>query len=90
EIAGRDGALRLRAPRFGGYGPVTAAASPGGPVLLGRSAEGRVQLRAGEATAVRSRGPVALDGAALHVDAADGRPVVVAFGPDATPWLWRP
>ncbi|QWQ45577.1 PIG-L family deacetylase [Streptomyces sp. YPW6] len=87
-VAVRAGAAP--APRFGGYGPVTAAASPGGPVLLGRSAEGRVQLRSAGATAVRSRGPVALDGAALHVGAADGRPVVVAFGPDATPWLWRP
>ncbi|PSK70584.1 PIG-L family deacetylase [Streptomyces sp. CS149] len=78
------------APRFGGYGPVTAAASPGGPVLLGRSAEGRIQVRTAGATAVRSRGPVALDGAALHLGAADGRPVVVGFGPDAAPWTWRP
>ncbi|MFD4128246.1 PIG-L family deacetylase [Streptomyces globisporus] len=78
------------APRFGGYGPVTAAASPAGPVLLGRSAEGRILIRTAEGTAVRSRGPVALDGAALHLDAPDGRPVVVGFGPDAAPWVWRP
>lgn len=61
------------APRFGGYGPVTAAPSPDGPVLLGRSAEGRIQLRTASGTAVRSRGPVALDGAALHLGAAGGR-----------------
>ncbi|MEV7903162.1 PIG-L family deacetylase [Streptomyces anulatus] len=78
------------APRFGGYGPVTAAASPGGPVLLGRSAEGRIQLRTAEGTAVRSRGPFALDGVALHLGAVGGRPVVVGFGPDAAPWVWRP
>ncbi|MBK3558244.1 PIG-L family deacetylase [Streptomyces sp. MBT56] len=78
------------APRFGGYGPVTAAASPAGPVLLGRTAEGRIRIRTAEGTAVRSRGPVALDGAALHLDAPDGRPVVVGFGPDAAPWVWRP
>ncbi|MET8602761.1 PIG-L family deacetylase [Streptomyces rubiginosohelvolus] len=87
-VAVRAGAAP--APRFGGYGPVTAAASPAGPVLLGRSAEGRIRIRTAEATAVRSRGPVALDGAALHLGAADGRPVVVGFGPDAAPWLWRP
>ncbi|MFF2863539.1 PIG-L family deacetylase [Streptomyces rubiginosohelvolus] len=87
-VAVRAGAAP--APRFGGYGPVTAAASPAGPVLLGRSAEGRIQLRTAEATAVRPRGPVALDGAALHLGAADGRPVVVGLGPDAAPWLWRP
>ncbi|MGW0646379.1 MULTISPECIES: PIG-L family deacetylase [unclassified Streptomyces] len=78
------------APRFEGYGPVTTAASPAGPVLLGRTAEGRIQLRTAEGAVVRSRGPVALDGAALHVDAADGRPVVVGLGPDAAPWAWRP
>ncbi|MDQ0986358.1 LmbE family N-acetylglucosaminyl deacetylase [Streptomyces sp. V2I9] len=77
------------APRFGGYGPVTAAATPGGPVLLGRTPEGRVRLRTAGSTAVRSRGPVALDGVALHVG-GDGRPVVVGFGADAAPWVWRP
>ncbi|MFD8827796.1 PIG-L family deacetylase [Streptomyces sp. NPDC059605] len=77
------------APRFGGYGPVTAAAAPGGPVLLGRTTEGRIRLRTAAGSAVRSRGPVALDGTALHVG-ADGRPVVVGFGADAAPWVWRP
>ncbi|MFH9119744.1 PIG-L family deacetylase [Streptomyces globisporus] len=87
-VAVRAGAAP--APRFGGYGPVTAAASPAGPVLLGRSAEGRIRIRTAEGTAVRSRGPVALEGAALHLGAPDGRPVVVGFGPDAAPWVWRP
>ncbi|MGW9454898.1 PIG-L family deacetylase [Streptomyces globisporus] len=87
-VAVRAGAAP--APRFGGYGPVTAAASPAGPVLLGRSAEGRIRIRTAEGTAVRSRGPLALDGAALHLGAPDGRPVVVGFGPDAAPWVWRP
>ncbi len=77
------------APRFGGYGPVTAAAAPGGPVLLGRTPEGRIRLRTAGGSAVRSRGPVALDGAALHVG-TDGRPVVVGVGTDAAPWAWRP
>ncbi len=77
------------APRFGGYGPVTAAAAPGGPVLLGRTPEGRIRLRTAGGSAVRSRGPVALDGAALHVG-ADGQPVVVGVGTDAAPWAWRP
>ncbi|PWS46127.1 hypothetical protein DKT74_07730, partial [Streptomyces sp. ZEA17I] len=60
-----------------------------GPVLLGRTAEGALRLRTAGATAVRSQGPVALDGAALHLG-ADGAPVVVGFGPDAAPWIWRP
>ncbi|SCK29455.1 GlcNAc-PI de-N-acetylase [Streptomyces sp. AmelKG-D3] len=77
------------APGFEGYGPVAAAATPRGPVLLGRTAEGALRLRTAGATAVRSQGPVALDGAALHLG-ADGAPVVVGFGPDAAPWIWRP
>ncbi|MFD9503255.1 PIG-L family deacetylase [Streptomyces sp. NPDC060035] len=76
-------------PGFDGYGPVTAAASPRGPVLLGRTAKGRVQLRTAEALFVRSRGVVALDGAALHLG-EDGRPTVAGLGTDALPWLWRP
>lgn len=87
-VAVRAGAAP--APRFGGYGPVTAVASAAGPVLLGRSADGRIQVRTAEGAAVQSRGPVALDGAALHLGAADGRPVVVGLGPDAAPWVWRP
>ncbi|MEW1627527.1 PIG-L family deacetylase [Streptomyces sp. NPDC089173] len=77
------------APRFDGYGPVAAASFAGGPVLLGRGADGALHLRTAKATAVRSRGPVALDGPALHL-AAGGAPAVVGFGPDAVPWIWRP
>lgn len=73
------------APRFGGYGPVTAAASPGGPVLLGRSAEGRIQLRTAGGIAVRSRGPCALDGVALHLGAGAGGPPSWGSGPTPRP-----
>ncbi|MEI7034173.1 PIG-L family deacetylase [Streptomyces pratensis] len=81
---------RAPVPRFDGYGPVAAASSPRGPVLLGRTADGRSQLRTADGTAVRSQGPAALDGVALHLGAPDGEPVVVGFGPDAAPWVWRP
>ncbi|WP_328911478.1 PIG-L family deacetylase [Streptomyces sp. NBC_00234] len=84
----RRGAVVERSD-FDGYGPVTAAASPLGPVLLGRTAGGLVQLRTGRGLHVRDQGPAALDGAALHLG-ADGRPAVVGLGPDALPWIWRP
>ncbi|MFJ9621304.1 hypothetical protein [Streptomyces sp. NPDC101181] len=81
---------RADAPRFGGYGPVAAASSSGDPVPLGGSAEGRVLLRTAEGTAVRSRGPVALDGTALHLGGPHARPTAVGLGPDAAPWVRRP
>ncbi|MFH9492515.1 PIG-L family deacetylase [Streptomyces halstedii] len=81
------GATDLRG--FDGYGPVTAAASPQGPVLLGRTAKGLVQLRTGADRSVRDQGPVATSGTALHIG-GDGRAVAVGLGPDARPWLWRP
>ncbi|MFS0696578.1 PIG-L family deacetylase [Streptomyces nitrosporeus] len=74
---------------FDGYGPVTAAASPLGPVLLGRTADGLIQLRTPRAHHVRADGPVALDGTALHLG-PDGLPAAVGLGVDALPWLWRP
>lgn len=74
---------------FDGYGPVSVADSPLGPVLLGRTEEGRIQLRTSERLSARVGGPVALDGPALYV-AGLGRPAVVGLGPDAAPWLWRP
>ncbi|MFJ7251799.1 PIG-L family deacetylase [Streptomyces sp. NPDC098085] len=91
DETGIDGYGRPVADRVGfdGYGPVSAAASPRGPVLLGRTAKGLIQLRTSEGISVRKRGPVALDGPALHVGKG-GRPTVVALGPDALPWLWRP
>ncbi|WSI32105.1 PIG-L family deacetylase [Streptomyces sp. NBC_01341] len=91
----RPGLTTLRAgetaelPGFDGCGPVTVAASPRGPVLLGLTAGGRVQLRTADALFVRSRGSVALDGATLHLG-ADGRPAAAGLGTDAAPWLWRP
>ncbi|MFB6989738.1 PIG-L family deacetylase [Streptomyces sp. NPDC056178] len=88
---GIDGYGRLITDRVGfhGYGPVSAAGSPGGPVLLGRTEKGLVQLRSDGKLFVRQRGPVALDGPALHIGKG-GRPTVVALGADAHPWLWRP
>ncbi|WP_329215121.1 PIG-L family deacetylase [Streptomyces sp. NBC_00683] len=74
---------------FDGYGPVAAAPAPLGPMLLGRTEEGLIQLRTGRGLSVRTRGPAALDGTALHLG-ADGRPAVVGLGPDAVPWIWRP
>lgn len=75
--------------RFEGYGPVAAAPSPRGPVLLGRTADGLVQVLTGDGLHIRTDGPVALDGASLHVG-PDGRPTVAGLGPDAAPWIWRP
>ncbi|MFJ8858382.1 PIG-L family deacetylase [Streptomyces sp. NPDC102451] len=72
-------------PGFDGYGELAAA----GPALLGRTDDGLLQLRTGTRLAVRSHGPVALDGAVLRLG-DDGRPVVVGLGPDALPWAWRP
>lgn len=88
---GIDGYGRLIEDRagFDGYGPVSAAGSPHAPVLLGRTAKGLIQLRTSEGLSVRRRGPVALDGPALHLG-EDGRVTVAALGPDALPWLWRP
>ncbi|WP_240135497.1 PIG-L family deacetylase [Streptomyces sp. MUM 178J] len=75
--------------RFDGYGPVTAAPGHAGhPVLLGRALDGRLQLHTGGATITRAAGPVALDGAALHLGHAGPR--VVGMGPDAHPWTWSP
>ncbi|MER6102591.1 PIG-L family deacetylase [Streptomyces sp. NPDC001832] len=91
DETGIDGYGRIIKDRtgFDGYGPVTAAGSPGAPVLLGRTEKGLIQLRTDQRLSVRERGPVALDGPALHVG-KDGRPTVVALGPDALPWLWHP
>ncbi|MEU0128623.1 PIG-L family deacetylase [Streptomyces sp. NPDC006289] len=77
-------------PGFDGYGPVAAAVSPRGPVVLGRTDAGLLRLETpGGGVHLRSRGPVALDGPALHIG-ADGAPAVVGLGPEAEPWVWRP
>ncbi|MCX4845973.1 PIG-L family deacetylase [Streptomyces sp. NBC_00893] len=91
DETGIDGYGRPIGGRAGldGYGPVAAAGSPGAPVLLGRTSSGLLQLRTPRGHFIRRRGPVALDGPALHVG-KDGRPTVVATGPDALPWIWRP
>ncbi|MFD9292869.1 PIG-L family deacetylase [Streptomyces sp. NPDC060030] len=69
---------------FDGYGELAAC----GPALLGRTAEGLLQVLTGTRLSHRSQGPVALDGATLQLD--DGRPVVVGLGQDALPFAWRP
>lgn len=76
-------------PGSDGYGPVTAAVSPHGPALLGRSGEGLLQLRTAAGVLMRTGGRAALDGPALHIGEA-GRPTVAGLGTDALPWLWRP
>ncbi|MET8470031.1 PIG-L family deacetylase [Streptomyces sp. NPDC006422] len=67
-----------------GYGPVVAA----GPYLLGRDADGRVQLHRGGRTTRPGTAPVTLDGPALAATARG--PVAAGLSPDARPWLWRP
>ncbi|MFJ9678180.1 PIG-L family deacetylase [Streptomyces sp. NPDC101194] len=74
---------------FDGYGPITAGGSSQRAVLLGRTQKGLIQLRTAGRISVRQRGPVALDGPALHIG-KDGRPTVVALGVDAHPWFWHP
>ncbi|MFJ6696076.1 PIG-L family deacetylase [Streptomyces sp. NPDC091272] len=69
-----------------GYGPVTAGA---GPVLLGRSERGDVQLRDRGGKLRRYRG-ACVGAPALVRTAPAGAAVVAGLGADATPWLWRP
>ncbi|MFJ1825714.1 PIG-L family deacetylase, partial [Streptomyces sp. NPDC088178] len=91
DETGIDGFGRLITDRtgFDGYGPVTAGGSSQRAVLLGRTEKGLIQVRTAGKLFVRQRGPVALDGPALHIGKG-GRPTVVALGADAHPWLWRP
>ncbi|MFI1939405.1 PIG-L family deacetylase [Streptomyces purpureus] len=76
------------ATRFDGYGPVAAAAVPGGTVLLGKDLRGRVQLRRDGRLHTRTQGTVALETAALHVRGTTV--TAVGLGPDAQPWAWAP
>ncbi|ARF74609.1 PIG-L family deacetylase [Kitasatospora albolonga] len=75
-LLGRDaeGVLRLRTT--GATGATTAGTGAG---TAGTAAD---------VTSVRDRGPVALDGAVLHLG-PDGTPTVVGLGPDAAPWAYR-
>ncbi|MGA4802101.1 PIG-L family deacetylase [Streptomyces lavendulocolor] len=73
-----------------GYGPVTAAATPRGPVLLGRDLRGRIQVRTAEGRlATRTQGAVALGSATLHRSGTLGV-IAVGVGADARPWTWTP
>ncbi|MDT9681727.1 PIG-L family deacetylase [Streptomyces sp. TRM76323] len=77
---------RLPAPAFDGYGAVSAAGTPKGPVLLGRDLRGRVQLHVGGRRAVRARGAVALGPATPHLGPQGA--LAVGIGADACPWSW--
>ncbi|WP_405601095.1 PIG-L family deacetylase [Streptomyces sp. NBC_01410] len=79
---------RPRKEGFGGFGPVSVAAAPGGPVLLGKDTHGRLQLRTGRRVLTRTRGMAALDAPALHIGRSGA--TVVGLGADAHPWTWQP
>lgn len=72
------------APAFDGYGLLSAAPGPGGPVLLGRDPHHRVQLYRGGRLYTRTGGPAPVGDAVLHEGAA------VGLGADGRPWVWRP
>ncbi|GAA4905143.1 PIG-L family deacetylase [Streptomyces coeruleoprunus] len=69
-----------------GYGSVSAAGTPKGPVLLGRDLRGHIQLRVGGRTATRTQGVVALQSATLHLGPKGA--MAVGLGADAYPWSW--
>ena len=85
----RADGVRIPGIRFDGYGPVSAAASPRGPVLLGKDLKGQVQLRVAGGLLTRTTGtPAALDTPALHIGRSGA--TVVGLGADAHPWTWSP
>ncbi|MFF3321326.1 PIG-L family deacetylase [Streptomyces sp. NPDC002889] len=79
---------QVPAMRFDGYGPLTAAGSREGTVLLGRDLRGRVQLGLDGRLLTRATGPLALDLPSLHIT-TEG-PTVVGLGADGHPWTWSP
>ncbi|MFE3326108.1 PIG-L family deacetylase [Streptomyces sp. NPDC059176] len=89
-IAARVGGAssRPRKEKFDGYGPVSAAMSPGGPVLLGRDLRGRVQLRIGKRLVTLDQGTDALYFPTLTMGRSGA--TAVGMGPDAQPWIWYP
>ncbi|QGV79082.1 PIG-L family deacetylase [Streptomyces ficellus] len=73
-----------------GYGALTAAATPRGPVLLGTDLHGRLQVRTPAGRVVRrARGPLPVGSAALLATARHGT-LAIGLGPDAHPWTWVP
>ncbi|WP_149183940.1 PIG-L family deacetylase [Streptomyces sp. TRM49041] len=85
-VAVRVDGGRLATPAFDGHGPVSAAGTPRGPVLLGRDLRGRILLQVGGRRAVRAQGVVPLDSATLHLGAKGA--MAVGLGADAYPWSW--
>ncbi|MFJ8588072.1 PIG-L family deacetylase [Streptomyces sp. NPDC093595] len=84
-----DGAAPARVA-LDGYGPVAAAATPRGPLLIGKDLQGRVLVRTVAGRLVtRTQGAVALESAALHVHPEHG-PLAIGLGADAHPWTWAP
>ncbi|WP_328397613.1 PIG-L family deacetylase [Streptomyces sp. NBC_00390] len=79
---------QLPAVRFDGYGPVVAAGSREGSLLLGRDLRGRIQLHHAGKLLTRTNGPLALDVPALRVTTEGA--TLVGLGPDAHPWTWAP
>ncbi|MEU8758116.1 PIG-L family deacetylase [Streptomyces sp. NPDC048659] len=71
-------------PDFDGYGLLSAAPGPGGPLLLGRDEHHRVQLSRAGRLHTRTEGPAPVGDPVPHAGAA------VGLGADARPWLWRP
>ncbi|MFG3495434.1 PIG-L family deacetylase [Streptomyces sp. NPDC047928] len=69
-----------------GYGPVAAAGTPKGPVLLGKDLRGRVQLRVGGRVSTRTQGVAAIESAALRL--GPNGALAVGIGADAYPWSW--
>ncbi|WP_433549405.1 PIG-L family deacetylase [Streptomyces sp. CA-294286] len=83
-----DGTALPGGPTLPGYGPVAALSDPAGPVLLGRTEQGALQLRSAKGTL--SKRPGACVGAPALLRTTAGAPAVVGLGADAAPWLWRP
>lgn len=79
---------RPRKAGFEGYGPLTAAPGPGGPLLLGRDTHGRLQLRTGRRLLTRTRGAPPLGSATVRTGRSGT--TVVGLGADAHPWTWSP
>ncbi|MER6994690.1 PIG-L family deacetylase [Streptomyces sp. NPDC000410] len=79
---------RARKEGFDGYGTLSAAATPQGPVLLGKDLRGRIQLRSGGRVLTRTQGAEALDFPVLHLGRSGA--MAVGMGADARPWSWTP
>lgn len=72
-------------PALNRYGPIRAAATPKGPVLLGKDLLGRIQIRSsGGRLATRTQGAVALETSTLRTHARHGI-LAIGLGADAHP-----